>query len=127
MAQLLLIEPDSLLSQTYARVLAAAGHIVKCAHSAQQAVDSADETRPDLVILELQLTAHNGIEFLYEFRSYAEWLQVPVIILSLVPPQEFLTNSLNWQLLGVGDYLYKPCTSLRQLLAAVNEQLTVTA
>jgi DNA-binding response OmpR family regulator len=89
---------------------------------------SADVIQPDLVILELQLVEHSGIEFLYEFRSYTDWQQVPVIIQSQVPPAEFADS---WQLLhdelGVRGYLYKPRTSLTQLLASINEHLPIPA
>jgi len=122
MAEILLVEPDSRLAATYAKTLQAAGHHVTTVPSAQTAIVAADTALPDLVILELQLVEHSGIEFLYEFRSYPDWQAVPVIIQSQVPPAEF---SDNWQLLqnelGVQAYLYKPRTSLRRLLAQVQE------
>lgn len=125
MADILLIEPDRVLADTYLQALAADGHSVGVCASAQAGVLVADQLRPDLIILELQLTAHSGIEFLYEFRSYPDWQAVPVIVHSQVPPGEF-TNS--WQLLknelGVVTYLYKPHTSLAELVEAVNQQLT---
>ncbi len=87
---------------------------------------AADKTKPDLVILELQLIEHSGIEFLYEFRSYPEWQAIPVLVLSQVPPSEFAASrQLMTDDLGVRTYLYKPRTSLRQLLANVSEQLSV--
>src|SRR3954465_15447238 len=93
---------------------------------AQTAVMVADQHQPDLVILELQLVEHSGIEFLYEFRSYAEWQGIPAIIHSLVPPGEFQSNrQLLEDELGVAAYLYKPRTSLRQLLNTVSEHLPV--
>jgi DNA-binding response OmpR family regulator len=125
---ILLIEPDRVLATTYARALAAAGHQVQAAATAQQAISAADSRRPDLVLLELQLVEHSGIEFLYEFRSYPDWQTIPLIIHSQVPPAEF---SDSWQLLhaelGVRGYLYKPQTSLRRLLRAVTEQTGAAA
>lgn len=125
MSHIVLLEPDRILAQTYQRACQAAGHsLVPCA-SAQAAILAADQQRPDVIIMELQLVAHSGIEFLYEFRSYSEWQDIPVLIHSFVPPAEF---SANWQLfktqLGVTRYLYKPHTSLRNLLGAVQD-LTV--
>lgn len=128
MAQILLIEPDRVLAESYVQALLHAGHEVQAAGGAQAAVMSADAIMPDLVILELQLVEHSGIEFLYEFRSYPDWQNVPVIIQSNVPRQEF---SDNWRLLrqelGVREYLYKPRTSLEELLAAVGQHLPVRA
>ena len=128
MAQILLIDPDHLLAETYRVALAAIGHKVTARAGAQAAITAADRAKPDLVILELQLIEHSGVEFLYEFRSYPEWQNIPVVVQTGVPPAEFADN---WQLLkdglGVNTYLYKPQTSLRQLLACVQEQLPVPA
>jgi len=122
MAHIILLEPDRILAETYHAACKQAGHtLVPCA-SAQAAVLAADQQKPDLVIVELQLIEHSGIEFLYEFRSYPEWQSVPLIIHSQVPPAEFASN---WQLfrdqLNISHYLYKPQTSLRELLATVDQ------
>jgi DNA-binding response OmpR family regulator len=121
MANILLIEPDAVLARTYVQALERAGHTVALAHGAQAAINAADATRPDLVLLELQLVAHSGIEFLYEFRSYADWLNIPVIILSNVPPAEFRDSArvLKAQL-GVVAYYYKPHVTLQNLLHIVD-------
>ncbi|MEK7600270.1 MAG: response regulator [Patescibacteria group bacterium] len=128
MAQILLIEPDRILTETYGRTLTAKGHRVMACFTAQAAIQAADKQRPDLVVLELQLVEHSGIEFLYEFRSYPEWQGIPVIIQTTVPPSEF---SDNWELLrgelGVETYLYKPQTTLQNLIDAIQEQLSVPA
>ena len=119
---ILLVEPDKLLADTYTRALQHDGYKVKMAPTAQAAIFAADERRPDLVLLEVQLVSHSGIEFLYEFRSYPEWQDIPVIIVSHVPPGEFADS---WGLLknelGVSAYRYKPRTSLRALLKIVDE------
>lgn len=127
MAQILLIEPDRLLGETYAQALISDGHRVIACAGAQAAILAADQNRPDMVILELQLIKHSGLEFLYEFHSYSEWQPVPVLIQTSVPPGEFAEN---WQLLknelGIQAYLYKPTTTLGQLVARVNEYLPLT-
>ncbi|HVU59824.1 MAG TPA: response regulator [Candidatus Saccharimonadales bacterium] len=120
MAQILMIEPDALLARAYRAALVGAGHAVHAVATAQAAITAADGLRPDLVILELQLVAHSGVEFLYEFRSYADWQDVPLIILSCVPPAEFAANAAQLQNdLGISAYLYKPQTTLQRLLNQV--------
>lgn len=120
--QVLLLEPDRILAGTYKQALEAGGHEVTPVSGAQAALIAADDIKPDVVIIELQLIEHSGIEFLYEFRSYADWQRVPVIVQTQVPPAEFNDN---WRLLreqlGVTTYLYKPHTTLKQLLRSVNE------
>jgi len=128
MAHIILIEPDRLLAQIYCQSLTAARHsVIPCA-SAQAAILAADQQTPDVVVLELQLIEHSGIEFLYEFRSYTEWQNIPVILHTQVPAGEFASN---WQLLrdelGASAYLYKPLTSLRGLTKAINTNLSLVA
>lgn len=128
MAEVLLIEPDRLLAESYVEALRSAGHEVNAAPGAQAGILAADAIKPDIVVMELQLVEHSGIEFLYEFRSYPEWQDIPVLIHSGVPRAEFQDS---WKLLheelGARDYLYKPRTSLRQLTASVAEHLPVAA
>ncbi len=81
---------------------------------------AADEQRPGVVVMELQLVAHSGIEFLYEFRSYADWTRVPVIVHTCVPAGEFGgARGVLMGELGVETYLYKPTTSLQKLVRTV--------
>jgi DNA-binding response OmpR family regulator len=122
MADILLIEPDKILADLYVQALAHEGHITRRTVSAQDGVFCVDEQLPDVIIVELQLVAHSGIEFLYELRSYAEWQDIPVVIHSCIPPTEFSDSTgLLMKRLGVVTYLYKPHTSLRLLLRAVRE------
>ncbi len=128
MARILLLEPDRLLAGTYKAALMAAGYKVVVCAGAQAAIMAADQNKPDMVILELQLVEHSGIEFLYEFRSYPEWQDIPVIIQTVIPSAEFAESQhLLKNELGVRVFLYKPHTSLRSLLAKVNEFIPVKA
>ena len=124
MAQILLIEPDRLLARSYQAALESVGHRVQVAGEAQAAIDAADACSPDIVVAELMLGGHNGVEFLYEFRSYAEWQATPVIINTSVPPAEWSLARALWQQLGIVAYHYKPRTTLRQLLRSVDEMIT---
>jgi DNA-binding response OmpR family regulator len=124
MAQILIIEPDRLLARTYAEACKRAGYAVRACATAQGAVQLADDIRPDAVVLELQLVAHSGIEFLYEFRSYADWQTIPVVVHSNVPPTEFNDSvDVLKKHLHIASYYYKPTTNLETLLQAVTAAL----
>lgn len=127
MARILLVEPDYVLARIYAMALQRAGHKVRVVADAQAAIDRADRLTPDVVVLELQLAGHNGIEFLYEFRSYSEWQAVPVIINSGVAPGEIQSVPGAWEQLGIAAYHYKPRSNLRALLASVEQVLEPVA
>lgn len=120
MSNILLIEPDRVLGRVYATALSSVGWDVTVSHNAQDAIIMADNNRPDIVVCELHLVSHSGIEFLYEFRSYNDWQDVPVVIMSSVPLAEFAGSKRGLSVnLGVVEYLYKPNTSLRQLIRDV--------
>lgn len=124
----LIVEPDMRLADLYARAFRSQDKTVTAAHNAQDAILAADACCPDVVVVELQLSVHSGLEFLYEFRSYAEWRRIPVIILSNVPPEEFSgSHTLLHDHLGVVAYLYKPHTDLRVLLHSTDMALTAWA
>lgn len=121
-----MLEPDSVLASTYRQVLEAAGHTVRRSVSAQDSIFQVDERQPDVILVELQLVAHSGIEFLYELRSYGEWLDIPVLIHSSIPPTEFADSAtLLRDHLRVKEYLYKPQTSLQRLLREVRDAVAV--
>lgn len=122
---ILLIEPDRLEAVTLVAALERGGHTVAHAVSAQSAVHAADQKQPDVVVLELQLPRHNGVEFLYEFRSYPEWLAVPIVLHTFVPPRELAQAATLYNELGVVRTLYKPATNLAQLCSAVQLQTPV--
>ena len=110
----LLVEPNVPLANVYRLGFEHAGYDVVVAHDAQSAVQAADEKRPDVVLLELQLAGHSGVEFLYEFQSYVDWQDIPVILNTLVPEKELPVQAGIFR-----EYLYKPATTLGQLVDAV--------
>ena len=128
MTHVLLLEPDVALGRTYRQALEHAGYSVSLSRTAQGALSAAEDRLPDIVVLELQLAAHSGVEFLHEFRSYSEWQGVPVVINTHMRPQaiEEAGNALR-QNLGVGKVLYKPRTSLTQLVRVVGQQIGAVA
>lgn len=122
MARVLLIEPDVVLGKTYSQALEYDGHNVWLHQVAGEAIQALDTLQIDAIIIELQLTRHNGLEFLYELRSYADWQTIPVIIHSFVEPEK-IKNTLTYSELGVAECLYKPRTTLAQLSKAVDTVL----
>jgi len=118
---ILLIEPDAVAAPLYAAGLQAAHYTVATVASAQSAIGAADQQAPDVVIMEMQLGAHNGIAFLQEFRSYAEWQKVPVIIHSFQkPPADTQVLDVLQREYGMHAWLYKPQTSIAALVSVVH-------
>jgi DNA-binding response OmpR family regulator len=112
---ILLLEPNRLLARQYIAYLEGEGNRVAWHQDAQGGIAAADSLKPDLVIAELLLAGHSGIEFLYEFRSYSDWLGLPVIVLSNVRRSSLSLPEGALEELGVAAFLYKPDLSLKRL------------
>ncbi|HUC89594.1 MAG TPA: response regulator [Patescibacteria group bacterium] len=123
MLHILLIESNTLLAEVYTKALLHCGFTVAAAAGAQEAINAADEHGPDVIVMELLLPQHNGIEFLHELRSYPEWEKTPVVIQTEIVPARlaYLEPALRNDF-GVGAILYKSATSLQDLIRAVREQ-----
>lgn len=126
MATILLLEPDRQLARTYKTALQKAGHTVHWQTNAQTALGVLDDHTPELIILEFHLADHNGVEFLYEVRSYPDCDHIPVLLHTMVAPEHPGLGHDFWPQLGIKEYLYKPQTTLAQLVDRVN-RLTAVA
>lgn len=124
MGRILLLEPDHLLAKAYRKALERSGHDVDWQRTAQGGIHALDTNPRDLVILELEMAGHNGVEFLYELRSYAEWQQLPVVLLTQVGPH-IMDNPVLTKNIKIAHYLHKPGTKLSELLAVVNRMVQV--
>ncbi len=121
MSHILLIEPNTLLSIVYKQKLLLSGFSVDAVLGAQAAIQAADERMPDVIILEIQLPRHNGIEFLHELRSYSDWSHLPVIVHTMLTPAQLGGSVFSLKDdMGVKEVLYKPLTTLDILVQTVH-------
>jgi DNA-binding response OmpR family regulator len=118
--KILLIEPDRSTAEAVTDYLSAQKHTVTWVRTAAAAIAAADKKHPDCVVLELALGTHGGIEFLHEFKSYADLQAIPVLAFTL----QYFEDTSQLKKLGVAAYLYKPKTSLLQLSAAIKQLAT---
>ena len=110
----LLIEPDRILLQQYAYKLDRDFDVIAAAN-AQEAIDALDTLdQIDLIVLDVHIGQNNGVELLHEIRSYDDWLEIPVIMLSSVPKNRLPVERLSKY--GVERMLYKPQTAPHELL-----------
>lgn len=119
MATILLLEPDAQLATSYSQALQEAGHTVHWRTDAQAALAVIDDHAPELVVLEFHLPNHNGVEFLYEIRSYPDCDHIPVLLHTEVPIDHPGVGKEFWPQLGIKGYLYKPKVTLNQLVSRV--------
>jgi DNA-binding response OmpR family regulator len=123
MKNILIVEPADDMGGLVRQALEDRGHKASWAKTAQSAVHLADEASPDAVILELAIPEHNGVEFLHEFRSYPEWMDVPVILYSHIEPDRTPSGRRLMDSLGVVEHLYKPTSPLKRLVQVTEESI----
>jgi DNA-binding response OmpR family regulator len=120
---ILLIEPDKILADNFAKVFKMAGLNSKVMFDAQLAIEHIDDDKPDVIVLELQLAPISGVSFLYELRSYQDLAKIPIIIYSSLPPENFDLDDQLWANLGVVKYFYKSKISINKLTSYIQENL----
>ena len=126
--KILLIEDDLWLAELYASALMVEKTCtILTARSATEALTVLDKN-PDiqLLVLDMFLPEHNGIEFLHEMASYTDINAIPVIVLSSVYQHDFGLSEERWRHYGVVKYLYKPKTKPADLVTAIKKQLSLS-
>src|SRR6185503_2159429 len=117
--RILLVDDDPTVRDSLNNVLEAEGYFVLPAENGQQALDLANQSPIDLVLLDLNMPVKNGWDT-FE-RLTAEHPLVPVIIVTARPNQVFTALSA-----GAGALLEKPM-DIPTLLQTIEQLLLETA
>ncbi|HBB95817.1 MAG TPA: hypothetical protein DC054_10535 [Blastocatellia bacterium] len=102
----ILIAEDSADSREMMQLLLETrGYQVIAAHDGMHAVEAALTSRPDLLLLDLELPKLDGLSVTRNLRLDPKFKDVPIIILSGHDPSRFRQDALD---AGCDDYLLKP-------------------
>ena len=82
MQRILIIDDSSFMRNTIAIALRSSRVQCHQAEDGQAALDSLRQSYPDLIISDYEMPRMDGLEFLQRLRSYAEFRETPVIMLS---------------------------------------------
>lgn len=118
-AQILLVDDFDDAREMYAEFLAAAGHRVTPAADGQEALDRAEGTKFDLIILDIALPRVDGISVIRALRKREPNQKTPIITLSASVNQETRDQALD---AGANLALEKPCLP-EELATAVAKML----
>ena len=114
--RILLVDDDRELIDLLAFALKRAGFEPVAAYDGTSALRLFEERQPDLVVLDINLGASNGLDVLKDLRRRT---QLPVIMLTALDSEEDKVRGLEG---GADDYLTKPF-SHRELIARIRAQL----
>ncbi|WP_158623258.1 ATP-binding protein [Corallococcus sp. CA053C] len=119
----ILLADDNADMRDYVRRLLERRYQVTAVPNGAEALRSARESRPDLVLSDVMMPVMDGIELVQQLRADESLRTLPVILLSARAGEEATASGLE---LGADDYLTKPFAA-RELLARVQAQLTMAA
>lgn len=111
--KVLLVEDTPGLRATLARGLTELGFVVEQAADGPAGLWAAEETQPDVLVIDVMLPGFSGFELLARLRRRG--IQTPALMLTALDAVEHRLNGFD---VGADDYLPKPC-DLRELAARI--------
>ena len=121
--RILVVEDERSIADLVAEALKRQGYRVETAGDGDQALEAAETTLPDLIILDLMLPKLDGWEVCRRLREEDTTRRIPIIMLTARRDEKDVVAGLE---LGADDYLRKPF-SLAELLARVKAHLRARA
>ncbi len=117
-ATILVVDDSGTVRCLLDRMLAQAGYSVLLASDGAPALEKAQSTKPDLVILDIQMPLMDGYAVCQQMRAMGSpWDRTPIIFLTSLE-----SNALDLLGRAMGDYVRKPVDETR-LLASVERLL----
>ncbi|MCS6889257.1 MAG: response regulator, partial [Chloroflexus sp.] len=118
-AKLLLADDNEINLSTMSEYLAACGYEVRVARNGREALQMAAEWKPDLIVMDIQMPALDGLEAIKQLRAQAMYATTPIIAVTALAMPGDRERCL---LAGATDYLTKP-VSLRRLVERIERLL----
>ncbi len=122
MSKIMIVEDESDISEMIALHLAREGHESICITNGLQAVPSAIQHSPEIIVLDVMLPGIDGFSVYKRLRADTRTASIPVIILTA---KAQVTDKIAGLELGVDDYLTKPF-SPRELFLRISAILRRT-
>lgn len=101
--KVLIIDDDDLVSASLKKVLAKIGFNVETCLKAGEAENIIQDFQPDIILLDIYLTTHNGIEVLKQIKK--KFSSIPVIMITGYADVKMAVTAIK---LGAFDFLLKP-------------------
>ncbi|HZW38657.1 MAG TPA: sigma-54 dependent transcriptional regulator [Ignavibacteriaceae bacterium] len=113
--KILLIDDDDLVCISLKKVLLKLGYDVDICMTAGESIEKVYSFEPDLLLLDIYLTTHNGLELLKEFQK--KFPELPVIMITGYSDVKMAVSAIK---AGALDFLLKPI-DLEQLKFTLNK------
>lgn len=117
--RLLLVDDDPSFAQALAALLEREHLEVHTLNDADVIIETLEQVRPDLLLLDVVLPRVNGLEICRIIRANPKWQLLPILMLTGVSDQEARVDAFES---GADDYLLKPIVK-QELLARIRLRL----
>jgi len=118
-AKIFVVDDDEALLQALGWILKDKGYEVVPLPTGSDLLDRMEVEFPDLILLDIMMPKIDGLEILEQVKAEEKWRDLPILMLSSMPPEEATVRSLG---LGATDYIAKPFR-VRELLARIDARL----
>ena len=82
MKQVLLIEDDQWLADSYKKAVTSGGFSVTAVRDAYSAMEQIKRKTPDVIVADMLLDGHSVLTLLHELQTYNDTKKIPVVICS---------------------------------------------
>lgn len=117
---ILIVEDEPELAEAYQSLLLQSGYAVTVAHNGKEALEMAESTPPQLILLDLRMPIMDGVEFLQKYNLKDEHPDVKVVVFSNYDMQDEIDDAYR---LGADRYVLKAWASPKELLQIVKNTL----
>lgn len=114
--QVLVVDDEPDLCELIEYNLTQSGHAVTTAQDGIEAIELAQSTVPDVIVLDVMMPGLNGIEVAKRLRNQTQTASIPIIMLTALAEE---INELEGLNAGADDYITKP-VSIPVLIARIN-------
>src|SRR2546429_467051 len=118
-AKILVADDDQSLVRTLTWILKENGYEVVTAPGGEGLLGKLEDERPNLLLLDIMMPKVDGLQLLARMKADDRFRDVPVLMISSMPPEEATVKSLG---LGAADFISKPFR-VRELLARVKAHI----
>ena len=120
--KILLVEDDQGLGNVYQVRLTAEGFDVRWVQNGEDALKSALDYRPDLILLDVMMPKLNGFDVLDILRNTPETAQTKIIILTALSQPSDIERAKQ---LGASDYLVKSQAVITDVMDRIRYHLNL--
>ena len=119
MKQVLLVEDDHWLAESYQSILEKAGFAVLVVTNGYEAMAVVDEKPVDILLVDFMLEGHTAVGLLHELQTYDDTRRIPVVICSALNDRLLEVDRLHSY--GVVAVLNKATLTPEQLVLTLRE------